>query len=162
GRSPKTLERYGELCERQIVPCLGSIGLQKLSPEDVQQWHAALLSGTKPLARRTVIHAHRLLNLVLADAVKNGAVVRNVATVHRPTQPRQSEIEILDAAQVEEVLNGLMGHFLHPIVSMALDTGMRRGELLGLKWGDVDLDRATVQVERSIEETRQGLRVKAP
>jgi integrase len=109
-----------------------------------------------------LVHAHRLLSLVLADAVKNGAGARNVAKVHKPPQPEQSEIEILDADQVEGVLKGLMGHFLHPMVSMALDTGMRRGELLGLQWGDVDLDRATVQVERSIEETRQGLRVKAP
>lgn len=72
-----------------------------------------------------MVHAHRLLSLVLADAVKNGAVARNVAKVHKPPQPEQSEIEILDADQVEGVLKGLMGHFLRPIVSMALDTGMR-------------------------------------
>lgn len=59
-------------------------------------------------------------------------------------------------------MNKLSGHFLHPIVSLALDTGMRRGELLGLKWGDLDLDKATLQVERSVEETRQGLRIKGP
>ena len=57
---------------------------------------------------------------------------------------------------------GLEGHALRPIASLALATGMRRGELLGLQWGDIDLDGATLRVERSVEETKTGLRVKPP
>ena len=162
GRTPKTVERYGELCERQIVPHLGSIQLQKLRPEHVQQWHGTLLSGDRPLARWTVTHAHRVLRLALSDAVKNGTVSRNVATVHKPPTPEQEEVAILTPEQIEEVLCKLAGHFLYPIASLAIDTGMRRGELCGLQWGDVDLDRATLQVERAVEETQQGLRVKGP
>jgi integrase len=162
GRTPKTLERYGELCERQIIPHLGAIQLQKLRPEHVQQWHGTLLSGDKPLARWTVIHAHRLLSLALSDAMKNGTVARNVATVHKPPMPDQEEVVILTPEQIDEVLCKLAGHFLYPIASLAIDTGMRRGELCGLQWGDVDLDGATLQVERAVEETRQGLRVKGP
>jgi integrase len=60
------------------------------------------------------------------------------------------------------VLAKLDGHILCPIVSLALATGMRRGELCGLQWGDIDLDAATLRVERSVEETRAGLRVKPP
>ena len=56
----------------------------------------------------------------------------------------------------------LAAHFLYPIASLAIDTGMRRGELCGLQWGDVDLDGAALQVERAVEEIRQGLRVKGP
>src|SRR6185312_2316438 len=63
---------------------------------------------------------------------------------------------------IDEMLCTLAGHFLYPIASLAIDTGMRRGELCGLQWGDVDLDGATLQVERAVEETRQGLQVKGP
>jgi len=162
GRTPKTIERYGELCERQIAPHLGEIPLQRLRPEHVQQWHGKLLSGARPLARQTVLHAHRLLSIAFSDAVKNGLLARNVATIHKPPMPEHGELEILSAEQIEDMLRKLTGHFLHPIVSLALDTGLRRGELLGLQWGDIDLDEATLRVERAIEETRQGLRVKAP
>jgi integrase len=99
---------------------------------------------------------------VLSDAVKNGVVARNVATVHKPPMPEHGELEILSAERIEDMLRKLTGHFLHPLVSLALDTGLRRGELLGLQWGDINLDEATLRVERAIEETRQGLRVKAP
>jgi integrase len=60
------------------------------------------------------------------------------------------------------VLDALQGHSLYPIASLALATGMRRGELLALQWGDVDLDAGTLHVERSVEETKAGLRVKPP
>ena len=60
------------------------------------------------------------------------------------------------------MLAKLDGHTLFPIVSVALATGLRRGELLGLQWGDIDLDRGVLRVERSVEETKAGLRCKAP
>ena len=128
----------------------------------MQQWHGALLSGDRPLARRTVVHAHRLLSLAVSDAVKNGTVVRNVVDVHKPPTPEDSEVEILTPEQIDETLYKLQHHWLRPIVSLALDTGIRRGELLGLQWGDIDLDCSTLRVERAVEETRAGLRVKPP
>ena len=60
------------------------------------------------------------------------------------------------------MITKLEGHALYPIAALSIATGMRRGELLGLQWGDVDLDNATIRVERSEEETRAGLRVKSP
>lgn len=101
-QSPKTLERYGELAERQIIPHLGAIKLQKLKPEHVQAWHSELLNAG--LTPRTVGHAHRLLRLVLQCAVKNGTLTRNVATVHRPPKVEEAEIEILSPEQIADVL----------------------------------------------------------
>ncbi len=72
------------------------------------------------------------------------------------------EIEILTPEQITATREALQGHQLHPIVSLALATGMRRGELLGLQWGDIDLDAGTLRVERSVEETKAGLRLKPP
>ena len=160
GLSPRTLERYRELSELQIIPHLGVTKLQKLKPEHVQRWHGTLLSGG--LSARTVGHAHRVLRLVLQCAVKNRTLVHNVAAVHSPPKVEEDEIEILSADQIADVLAKLDGHSLYPIVALALATGMRRGELLGLQWGDVDLEAATLGVERSVEETSAGLRLKSP
>ena len=57
---------------------------------------------------------------------------------------------------------GLVGHPLHPIAQLALATGARRGELLALQWGDVDFDRNVLRIERAVEETKAGLRIKPP
>jgi integrase len=100
--------------------------------------------------------------LVLQYAVKNGTLVRNAAAVHAPPKVEERELEILIPDQIAEVLAKLEGHWLCPIVSIALATGMRRGELLALQWGDIDLDGGTLRVERSVEETKAGLRVKPP
>ena len=78
------------------------------------------------------------------------------------TASRHGEIEILTRTQIVVVLEALKGRSLHPIVSLALATGARCGELLALQWSEVDLDRATLRTERSVEETKRGLRIKPP
>ncbi len=164
--SPKTKERYRQLVERQIVPHLGAVLLQKLRPPQVHDWHSALLkagsAGGKPLSARTVGHAHRVLHRALERAMQLEIVSRNVAHAVRPPKPDAAEIEILSADQIANVLARLADHPLHAIVAVALGTGMHRGELCGLAWGTVDLDAATVRVQRSLEETEAGLRFKPP
>ena len=159
-QSPKTLERYRELAEHQIIPHLGDERLQKLRPEHIERWHAALLQTG--LSARTVGHAHRVLSSVLRRAVENGTLARNVAAIRKPPAVEAKEVEILLPDQVKAVFDSLQGHALHPIASLALATGLRRGELLGLQWPDIDLDRGVLRVERSVEETKAGLRVKPP
>jgi integrase len=166
GLSPKTAERYRQLAEQQIIPHVGTIRLQKLRPQHVQDWHEKLLeSGGKngrPLSARTVGHAHRVLHRALARAVSSEAVSRNVASAISPPRVETREIEILTAEEIAETLAKLEGHPLYSIAASALATGMRRGELLGLQLGDLDLDGASLRVERSLEETASGLRFKAP
>jgi integrase len=160
GVSPRTLERHRELAERQIIPHIGEHKLQKLAAEHVQQWHGKLIGDG--LAARTVGHAHAVLRLGLQNAVKNRTVSRNVADIHRRPKVEEGELEILSPDQIADVLDKIEGHTLFPIVSLALATGMRRGELLGLQWGDIDLDAATLRVERAVEETKARLRLKPP
>lgn len=159
-QSPKTLERYRELADRQIIAHLGDVRIQKLTPERIEQWHAKLLATG--LAPRTVGHAHRVLSAALRRALENGTIGRNVAALRKPPKVDETEVEILSAADVTAVLDGLAGHNLKPIASLALATGMRRGELLALQWSDIDLDRGVLRVERSVEETKAGLRIKPP
>jgi integrase len=166
GLTPKTAERYRQLAEQQIFPHLGAIVLQKLKPAAIQIWHDTLISSGgkdgKPLAARTVGHAHRVLHKALQRAVENETLVRNVARVIRPPKVEDEEVQILDPEQIATVFLRLDGHPLHPIAFTALATGLRRGELLALQLGDFDLDGASLKVERALEETKNGLRFKPP
>jgi integrase len=160
GISPKTRERYQQLAEHQVIPHLGTVPLQRLKPAQIDDWHSALLKGG--LHPRTVGHAYRVLHRGLERAVRLEVVPRNVAHAVKPPRVEHEEVEILTADQIGEVLSRLEGHPLHPIVTFALATGMRRGEICGLQWGAVDLDEATAPVVQNIEETAIGLRVKPP
>jgi integrase len=166
GISPKTRERYRQLAEHQIIPHLGAITLQDLRPVKLHQWHSTLLkSGGKngrPLSARTVGHAHRVLHRALERALRIEIIPRNVAALIRPPKVQTAEITILTPPQMAEVLVQLDDHPLYPVVALALGTGMRRGELCALAWGAVNLDEATVRVDRSLEETAEGLRFKSP
>ena len=152
--SPKTAERYRELAERQIIPHLGDAKVQWLTGEQIEGWHADLLK--EGLSARTVVHAHRVLAQMLARAKNSAASGVKLPSVEA------KEMTILSAGQIADVLTKLADHPLFPVVALALATGARRGEILGLQWGDVDLDGGTLAIERSVEETRAGLRVKSP
>jgi integrase len=164
--APKTLERYRQLAEQQIIPHLGGTLLQKLRPAQIHSWHSALLKcggkDGRPLSARTVGHAHRILHGALERAMRLEIVSRNVAHVISPPKVDAAEIVILTAEEITDVLDKLGDHPLHPIVALAVSTGIRRGELCALPWGAVDFDAATIRVERSLEETASGLRIKPP
>jgi len=166
GLSPVSVERYREIIARGIVPRLGTIELQKLKPAHVRDWLSGMVkSGSRkggPLSARTVRHSYRVLRAALQDAVKLDVLVRNVVDAVSPPRLEAGEVEILTADQIAAVLAALTGHRLHPIVSLAVATGMRRGELLALRWADVDLSAASLKVERSLEETKANLRFKSP
>ncbi len=166
GLAGKTAERYRQLVDQQIIPHLGSVVLQKLRPIDVSAWHSRLITGggkdNRPLSPRTVGHAHRVLHRALARAAEIELVSRNVAGVIKPPRVEETEVEILKADEVNAVLKALHGHALEPIAVLALSSGARRGELLALAWANVDLNGATIKIERSLEQTKSGLAFKAP
>ena len=164
--SAKTLERYSELFRKHVRPRLGSVPVQKLRASDLSELYATLLrdgrgQGTG-LAPRTVGHVHRVIHGALSEAVRLGVVQQNVASVIRPPRVPSTEVEILAADQVQTILDRLRGRTIFPIAFTALATGMRRGELLALRWRDLDLDLGMVRVERSLEQTKKGLSFKSP
>ena len=170
GLGPKTAQRYRQLAEQQIYPHLGSILLQKLRPAMVAEWHETLLkTGHRkgrakggPLAARTVGNAHRVLHRALRRAVENETMARNVASLIAPPKVEDQEVEILGADEMATVLRKLENHALNAIVALVLATGLRRGEVLALPWSNLDLNGASLRVERSLEQTKAGLRFKAP
>jgi integrase len=165
--SPKTAERYGQLIEQQIIPHMGAHLLQKLKPLHIANWHATLLTGGGkkggPLSPRTVGHAHRVLSKAFSDAMRREIVLRNPAVLVAPPKVTDNEMPILMADQVKSVLEALRSTSIFPQVVVLLSTGMRRGELMGLQWGDVDLVMGKLRVARSVEKTKaHGLRIKTP
>jgi integrase len=133
------------------------ISIQSFKPVPVL---AKLSKDGAPLAARTCGHAHKVLHLALARAVKAEVIARNVAAVMKPPKVDESEVQILRADQIGIVTAALDGHWLKPMVALA--TGMRRGEILALAWGAVDLDKASIRIERSLEQTKAGLAFKSP
>jgi integrase len=165
--SLKTIERYNELASGQIYPQeLGAILVHKLRPNDIAKWHTALRAGGakdgSPLSARTISHAHKILRRALKEAVRRETLARNVADAIEPPKIDAEEVVILKPEEVDLALIKLEDHKLYAIAVLALATGMRRGKLLGLQIGDVDFDAATIKVERSLQETATGLRLKGP
>jgi integrase len=166
--SPKTAERYHELFTRQIVPFpIANRPLQKLTTKDIETWHSTLqvrgrFDGKGGVSTATIDNAHRLLRTALADAVRHNLVVKNVCTIQRAPKAEAEEMAILTPEQVAALPALLDGHPLAAAALAALFTGMRRGEILALRWGNTDLDAKVIRVRESLEETKAGLRFKAP
>ena len=164
--SAKTSERWRQLIAFQVIPRVGQLPIQRVKAAHLQELYGALLKAGsadgKPLAPRTVGHVHRMLRRAFGHAVTWGILATNpVAVVSAPRVP-DSEIEIVSDAEIRRVLDHLRrrDRQLHTIAFLALGTGMRRGELLALRWRDVGDDK--IKVERSLEQTRAGLRFKSP
>jgi integrase len=159
--SNKTFTRYEQLLRKHICARVGSIPIQKLQAADLQRVYATMAQDK--LADRTRLHVHRVAHTMLKHAVQWGVVVRNVAAAVDAPRVKAREIEVLPPAQVTAVLETLRGRPLFPIALVLLTSGLRRGELLALRWSDVDLDAAVLRVEQAIEETKRGgLVFKAP
>lgn len=165
--TPRTLERYKELIDDQIVPHLGAKQLQKLRPFDIQEWHATLRTrgrkdGKAGLSARTIAHAHRVLRRALGEAQKNDLLLRNVCAIQGPPSIGSDEITILNADQVKSVVSGLRGRRGYGEFVVALFTGARLGEVLALRWSAIDLEGKTLTIREALERTKAGLRTKPP
>jgi integrase len=165
----KTAERYRELINNQINPHLGNRQLQKLKAIDIERWHNVLLdSGRKDggggISARTIGHAHRVLSKALKEAQRFDLVVKNVASTERPPKvDHEDEIQIVEEHRLKEMLAKLQSRAIYPKVILSLFAGLRRGELLALRWCHIDLDRKILQVREALEETKaHGVQVKAP
>jgi integrase len=164
--SPKTVERHHIAIRYHIVPHIGALAVQKLRPVHLVELYRKLgQSGGRdgrPLAPGSIIYVHGLLHRVLGHAMVWGVVTQNAAAVVRPPRAPDSEITILNQEQIGAVLRHLNGRTLRPIVSFLIGTGCRRGEVLALRWQDVDLEKAIVRIAHSVEQTKGELRIKAP
>jgi integrase len=165
--SAKTFERYEEIVEKQLIPALGHYKLAKLRPPHIQGYYAKACAtgrrdGKGGLSAQTVLHHHRVLREALQRAVKWGLLAINPADAVEPPRPKRKETRVLDEAESAKLLAAARdGRYYVPVL-LAVTTGMRRGEILGLRWSDLDLDAGTLAVRQTLEQTRAGLAFKEP
>jgi integrase len=165
--NPKTYEEYERLIKRNIVPALGNIPLSKLRPLHLQEYYTEMCErgskiGRGGLAPQTVLNHHSLLHRALYHAVKWELISTNPADGAEPPTPTRKETNILDGLGMARLIEAARGTRLYIPILIATTTGMRRGEILALRWGDLDFDSGIIKVSRSLGQTKEGLFIKGP
>lgn len=151
GRSPTTLAGYERDIRNHVGPAIGDARLQTLTAADVDRLYATM--AAKGLGAGTVRKIHALVRKALSDAERKGLVAKNVAKSADPPSPkaaRPAEMKVWSPEQLRVFLTASAGDEHFPIWRLASMTGMRRGEVFGLLWRDVDLDAGTVLVRRQL------------
>jgi integrase len=166
--SPNTWARYESIVRLHLVPHLGHLRLDRLTGDHIEAlWLTLEQEGARKDTRegglhpRTRLHCHRVLHTALEAAVKKGIIARNPCdAAEAPRQERAREVKVLDEAQLNRLLQTARGTRLFVPVLISACTAMRRGEVLALRWADVNFDEAAIAVRRSLEQTKGNLRFK--
>ncbi len=189
--SPKTYERYSQLSQVHIIPQIGHIPLQKVVIPDIREFYvrlfneglttakrSRLIKMNKPtasehgevegLSKCTIRHVHRVLSMSLSKAVLDNQLYKNpLKDMKFPkfssnqSDEDTEDVKAFTRSQLNELLSKMRGTPLHMICSFAVGTGMRQGEIIALRWSQIDFDSAKVEVLRSMEHSSNGLRVKS-
>jgi integrase len=145
---PGAFRRYEEVSRLHIKPYLGSKKLNRINALQLQSLYTNKLD--QGLSPRTVQIIHATLHKALKQAVRWSVIPRNVAECVSPPKSQKMEIKPLNGEQVKRLLEAVRGDKLEALYILAITTGMRSGELLGLRWEDVDLQTGTLQVRRTV------------
>ncbi len=161
---PATADKYRRDFSRYVAPSLGGVELQSVTAIQLDRLYSDLLAGRHNgprsgrsasdggLSDTTVGHVHRLVHKVLADALKKGVVARNVASAATPpkhVQPGQQELTVWTAEQLRQFLAAVAEDRLSALWRLLVLTGCRRGEALGARWSDIDLETGRWVIRRS-------------
>jgi integrase len=165
--TPKTHERYAQICHKNVAPLLGAIPLSKLKPEQISQAYAKALAtgrrkGNGGLSPRTVRQMHAIVKSALAQAVKWELLVRNPAAVVKGPKVGRAAMQTYDLEQTAELIEAARGKRIFIPTLLAVLGGLRRGEIAALRWRHVDLSAAQLAVVQSAEQTTAGVRYKEP
>jgi integrase len=155
-----TLENYTYIVRLHIIPELGRVRLRALKSRDVRRlYREKLEAGLSP---RTVQIIHTVLRKALQQAVRDDVLTRNVCDAVTAPRPTKKEMQPLTPEQAKSLLENVREDRLRGLYVLAITAGLREGELLGLRWDDVDLERKLLQVRRQLTRTRDGLSFTAP
>ena len=152
---PTTWEAYRTLTEVHIISRLGAVPLQRLTAAQLNVLYGDLLesgrrNGKGGLSPRTVAYVHATIRKALGDAVRWQLVPRNVAEQATPPRQRSRELRTWSASELRAFLSHVEGDRLYAAYVLAGTTGLRRGELLGLRWRDLDLDHGRIAVIQTL------------
>jgi len=148
-----TFDSYESFVRLHLTPTLGKIPLKDLRPTQVQKLYNDKVND---LSSRSVRYMHSILRRALKQAVKWEYIHRNIIEAVTPPSLKQKEKQPWDTNQVKTFLDAAKAERLYPLFLLAIMTGMRRGEILGLKWDDINLNNGIVSIKRSIVRTSKG------
>lgn len=166
-RCAATVARYRTIITVHIIPGLGDVPLQELDSTAIDRFYAHLRSKGHRygggLSSVTISHIHRRLSQILASAVKAKKLARSpLSDIQTKPKPKRKRIEVLDEAELGALLSYLKSRLLYMPALLAACTGLRRGEVLALRWRDIDLAKATLQVAQQVEVIDGKLNVREP
>ena len=153
------------MVELYLNPILGGVKLAKLSPLHVEQCYAAMLTGDdkrKPAGATTRRAAGTVLSIALRHAVRVKLLQHNPAAEVAKARPEEREMKVMTQAQARRFLETAKAHRHYSLFALALGSGMRQGELLALTWADIDFEKGTVEVKRSLSQVNAEFIVKEP
>lgn len=149
---PRTLQRYRELMIHHTLPVIGRLELRKLRPLHIEK--LLLHIREQGLSERTALHVYRVLFTALEQAIKWQIVDRNAAASVIPPKPPKKSIEPPNPADIARLLEEVRDTEIEVPTVIAVGTGMRLGEALGLRWKDVDLEGGSARVLQTIQVDR--------
>jgi integrase len=159
---PTTFDVAAQFARRYIIPGIGGVRLSELSRERVQALYAGLLSGGGrggvPLAAATVRKVHQILRRAIGTAVRWELAARNVVDLVEAPGADRRTVRVLEPFEIDSLLGELEGSSPWAVAPamLAFHSGLRRSEILGLRWTDIDLDRGTISVRRAYHRLDDG------
>lgn len=147
---PKTYSTYKWLIEKHVIPEIGRIKLASLKPHHLQKLYGDKIDSG--LSKKTVLHIHSVIRRALNEAIKWGLINNNPCSAVTPPRAEKSIPEVWSIEQAQEFLQAVREHRWYTIYLIALTTGARRGEILGLEWENIDFDRKTVSIQKTVSE----------
>jgi integrase len=157
---PTTFERYEQIVWVHIRPALGTLKVKNVTRAHVRGLYREKLEAG--LSAHTIQYLHVTLHKALKQAVADGLIPRNSTDSVRPPQVKKEEIRPLTPEQVKTLFEAAKGERLEALYVLAVTTGLRQGELLGLKWDDIDKEAGTLSVRRTLTTAKGGPVLSAP
>lgn len=159
---PKTLESYQSIVEKHLIPALAHIQLVKLRSEVIQAYYAK--AQERSLSARSVHYIHRLLKQALKYAVWQEYIAINPCDRVRPPSPQKRAKRTLEPIEIEALKEAAKDSQFYPVIYTAVSSGLRRNELLGLRWRDADIesDKPTISVSRTLYKRRGVIEFREP
>ncbi len=152
--SPRGYDRYRDICQRCINPVIGNLPLTQLKAGHLQKCYSDWQK--KGLSPATIRYHHAVMHKALATALKWGLVTRNVADGVEAPRIKRSEMTVWNEQELSTFLEAARGSQYHELFYLALFTGMRRSELLALRWLDIDFILGQVYVSRGLHQLKDG------
>jgi len=157
--SIRTLDAIQSIAEHHLIPALGYIQLKQLQPREIQAYYG---KACEKLSARSVHYHHRILKQSLKYAVRQGYLGRNPCELVDPPSPSKKPMRTLTPDELEVLLEHASSNQFYPVIYMAVSTGIRQAELLGLRWRDIDLDLLSISVSRVLYKRRGICQFKEP